>query len=42
MAMMNSNASTTLVSIVTQNTTNNNTVSILTLLTSNELHASYS
>ncbi|CAF0763694.1 unnamed protein product [Rotaria sordida] len=42
MAMMNSNASKTLASIVTQNTTNNNTLSILTSLTSNELHASYS
>jgi hypothetical protein len=40
MTMMNSNASTTLASIVTQNTTNNNTLSILTSLTSNELHAS--
>ncbi|CAF0763676.1 unnamed protein product [Rotaria sordida] len=39
MAMMNSNASKTLASIVTQNTTNNNTLSILTSLTSNELHA---
>jgi len=42
MTMMNSNASTRLASIVTQNTTNNNTLSILTSLTSNESHASYS